>query len=177
MINKLTKDVIPKNVADFRLIDRRVYTEVNKLTEHNRFLRGLFSWLNFKSIGIPYNRNLKRAGGKSKATSLAVITLAIRGIFVFSTFPLRIAGLLGIVTSLMSFGGIIYFIFQYLIFNGLPFSGFGTIVCIMLFFFGIMFILTGILGEYIALIFDEVQARPLYIVEKVHGLNRINDGK
>ena len=171
LINKLTNDVVPKNVADFRLVDRQVYESMNLITEKNRFLRGLFSWLNYKSIGIEYDRNTVRAGGKSKASTLVVISLALRGIFVFSNFPLKIASMLGLITSLSAFIGVIYFIMQYLFLDDFPINGFGTIICIMLFLFGIMFSLIGIVDEYIALIYDEVKGRPLYIVEKTVGLS------
>ena len=170
IINKLTNNVVPKNVADFRLVDRKVYTELNNLTERNRFLRGLFSWLNFDSVGVEYDRKIKRAAGNSKASTIAVLRLALQGIFVFSTFPLRIASLVGITVSILSFLGISYFVFQYIFFSSLPFNGFGTLVCIILFAFGFLFTLIGILGEYIALIYDEVQGRPIYIVEKKCGL-------
>jgi dolichol-phosphate mannosyltransferase len=171
LINKLTNNVIPKNVADFRLVDREVYKTMNRITEQNRFLRGLFSWMNYKSVGIEYDRNLKRAGGESKATTLVVIAVALRGIFVFSNFPLKIAGLVGLFTSLTAFAGMLYFAAQYFLFGGLPFSGFGTIICLMLFLFGMMFLFMGIIGEYIALIYDEVKGRPLFIVEKTVGIN------
>ncbi|MEM6812438.1 MAG: glycosyltransferase family 2 protein [Pseudomonadota bacterium] len=169
LINKLTKNGVPKNVADFRLVDRKVYEAMNQITEKNRFLRGLFSWLNYKSIGIPYDRNLKRAAGKSKATTFVVIAVALRAIMIFSNFPLRIAGFVGGATSVFSFLGIIYFSTQYFLFDNLPFNGFGTIICFMLLMFGIMFMMIWIIGEYIALIYDEVKGRPLFLVEEAIG--------
>ena len=170
IINKLTNNVVPKNVADFRLIDRQVYQEINKITEKNRFLRGLFSWLNFKSIGIEYDRNLQRAGGESKASTLVVLALALKGIFSYSNFPLKIASFVGSITAGLSVLGIFYFVLQYLFFDNLPFSGFGTLVCLMLFLFGILFLLIGILGEYVALIYSEVKGRPLFIVDETVGI-------
>jgi len=170
LINKLTNDVVPKNVADFRLVDRQVYREINRITEKNRFLRGLFSWLNYKSIGIEYDRNLRRAGGQSKAQTFVVLALAFKGIFSYSTFPLKLASIIGAVTSGVSLLAIIYFAIQYLFFDNLPFSGFGTIICAMFLLFGLMFLLIGILGEYIALIYTEVKGRPLFIVDETVGI-------
>jgi glycosyltransferase involved in cell wall biosynthesis len=171
LINKLTNNVVPKNVADFRLVDKRVYREINNITEQNKFLRGLFAWLNHKSIGIEYDRNLKRAGGSSKAHTFATIALALRGIFSYSNFPLRISSFLGLVTSSISFLGIIYFVVQYAVFhNNPPFNGFGTIICLILLLFGVMFLLIGLLGEYVGLIYSEVKGRPLFIVDQLVGI-------
>jgi glycosyltransferase involved in cell wall biosynthesis len=175
IINKLTKNVIPKNVADFRLVDQQVYREINHIAEKNRFLRGLFSWLNYDSIGINYDRNSKRAGGKSKAHTLLALSVAFKGIFSYSNFPLRIASIIGAATSMMSFCGIIYLVAQFMLFHNFPFKGFGTIICTILLLFGILFLLIGILGEYIALIYTEVKGRPLYIVDKVVGFNDKKD--
>lgn len=172
LINKLTNNVVPKNVADFRLVDRQVYQEINAITEKNRFLRGLFSWLNYKSVGIPYDRNLQRAGGESKASTLVVLALALKGIFSYSNFPLKIASILGGMTSALSFLAILYFLMQYLFFDNFPFSGFGTIMLAMLFLFSILFLLIGILGEYVALIYSEVKGRPLFIVDELVGITK-----
>lgn len=169
LINKLTDNIIPKNVADFRLVDRQVYEQINRITEQNRFLRGLFSWVNFKSMGIPYDRR-NRSGGKSKASTFVVLALALKGIFSYSNFPLKIASIMGSVTSGLSFLAVFYFALQYLFFDNLPFSGFATIVCLILFMFGLIFFFLGILGEYVALIYSEVKGRPLFIVDETLGL-------
>ena len=168
VINLLTGGIVPKYVSEFRLVDKQVYQEINKLPEKNRFTRALFAWSGFKSIGVEYQRTT-RAGGVSKAHTLTVLTLALRGIFSFSLIPLRLATVLGVITSFISFLGIVNFIVQYFIFGQSPFHGFSTIVCLMLMLFGIMFILIGILGEYVGLIYEEVKARPVYIVEQLIG--------
>ena len=168
IINKLTKNIIPRYVADFRLVDKQVYREINQFPEKNRFLRGLFAWSGFKSIGIEYER-ATRFGGTSKASTIAVLALALRGIFSFSHFPLRLSTILGAITSTLSFVGIFYFIIQYIFFK-YPFQGFGTIVCLMLLLFGILFLLIGILGEYMGLVYEEVKSRPVYIVDELVGI-------
>jgi glycosyltransferase involved in cell wall biosynthesis len=166
IVNKLTNNLIPKNVSDFRLMDKQMYQEVNALSERNRFLRGMIASLGFKSIGIPYDRSSERAGGISKASTLLVLNLALRGIFAFTTAPLKIASILGIITSIVSFFGIVFFSIQYLFFETTKFAGFGTIICAILLLFGIVFIMLGIMGEYVGLIYNEVKKRPIFIVEE-----------
>ena len=176
LINKLTNDVVPKNVSDFRLIDKQVCREINGMSERNKFLRAMFAWLNYKSIGIPYDRNTVRAGGVSKAYTFMVISYAFKGIFSYSNIPLRVASFLGIITSSVSFLGILYFALQYTLFmNHPPFNGFGTIICLILLLFGIMFLLIGMLGEYIGLIYNEVRGRPLFVVDQLVGMEGKKD--
>ena len=166
MINKMTDGVIPKYVSDFRLVDRALYEEVNKFPEKNRFLRGLFAWAGFKSIGVEFDRQ-KRFAGASKAYNLAVLKLASIGIVAFSYFPLRMITLIGVVLSAISFLALLILSYKFT-FYGVPFHGFGTIICLMLLLFGFLFIILGVIGEYIAMIFDEVKARPSYIIaEKI----------
>lgn len=171
IIGKLTKNMIPKNASDFRLVDKKVYQEINNISEKTRFLRALFAWTNFKSIGIDYNRNDKRAGGHSKAYTLDVIALALKSIFSYSNFPLKLASIIGGVTSVISFGSLIYFAIAHFGLSNSQFKGFEVIICAMLFLFSILFLLIGILGEYLALIYTEIKSRPLYIVEETIGFN------
>ncbi len=172
LINKLTKNIIPKNISDYRLIDKSVYEVFNSIKERNKFLRALFAWMGFKSIGIEYKR-VNRAGGKSKASTLHVLALATRGIFSYSVVPLRIASVIGLTTSVLSFLGIMFFVTQYLFFGKFPpFAGFGTIICVILLMFGILFFLIGIVGEYIGMIYDEVKGRPQFIVDELIGIEK-----
>jgi dolichol-phosphate mannosyltransferase len=98
-----------------------------------------------------------------------VLNLAMRAIFSFSNIPLRLSMVLGFVLSGLSFLGMIYFIARILVFGWLPFDGFGTIVCMNLFLFGMIFIILGIMSEYIGMIFREVKARPVFVVDKALG--------
>ncbi|MBT7895400.1 MAG: glycosyltransferase family 2 protein [Flavobacteriales bacterium] len=168
----LTKGAIPKNVGDFRLIDKQVYQCFNQLPERNRFSRGLFPWLGFKGIGIKYDRKTTRTPRKMLGQSylFAVLSLALKGVFSFSHFPLKIASIIGALLSITAFSGVIYFIIQHVIFNNSPFQGFGTIICLILLLFGFLFFLIGILGEYIGLIHNEVRGRPIYILDKLVGI-------
>jgi len=169
LVNKMTNNIIPKYASDYRLVDRKLYEAINKMPEKNRFMRGLFAWAGFKSIGVPFDRE-KRFSGHSKAYSLAVFKLAALSIMAFSHFPLRIATVLGIALSSTSFISLLLLIYKF-IFYGVPFAGFGTIVCLMLMLFGFLFIILGVIGEYIGMIFDETKARPVTIVEEKVGFN------
>lgn len=165
LINKLTNKLVPVGVSDFRLIDKNVIEAVKKLTEVNRFYRGFFAWVGFKSIGVEFKRQ-ERYSGKSHAKTIPVLNFALRGIFSFSTKPLRISVYLTIITSLSSF--LILFVQIYKWINqGVPFDGFGTIAGILLLFVSIIFLILSIISEYISLIYEETKNRPHYIVEKI----------
>jgi dolichol-phosphate mannosyltransferase len=165
--NKLTDGRIPKNASDFRLVDKKVYLAIKSMTERNRFVRGLFAWVGFRSIGIPMERPA-RFGGVSNAHTLKVIDLAFKGIFAHSYKPLRLITIFGIVLSAISFLTIIPLAAIWVI-SGVPFAGFGTIVSLFLFVLGILSLMIGILSEYIGLIYEEVKARPNYVVSEFLG--------
>lgn len=168
LIGKLTDNLVPRYVADYRLIDRKLYSTVNTMEERTRMLRGMVAWAGFKSHGIVYDRGT-RAGGLSKAYTKHVLQLAIRGILAFSVVPLRMATALGILLSIGSFIAICVLTVKFLFF-GVPFPGFGSIICLMLLLFGFLFTILGIISEYIGMIFSEVKARPNFIVEEAIGL-------
>lgn len=165
LINSLTNKLVPIGVSDYRLIDKKVIDAVRKLTEVNRFYRGFFAWVGFKSIGVEFERQ-ERFSGKSHAKTIPVLNFALKGIFSFSTKPLRISVYLTIITSFISF--FILFIQVYKWFSqGVPFDGFGTITGIILLFVSIIFLILSIISEYISLIYEETKSRPHYIVEKI----------
>lgn len=169
VIHKLTDKTIPKNASDFRLIDKKVYITVNKMDERNKFLRGIIAWTGFKQIGIPYERP-PRYAGESKANFSDVLNVAMNGIFSFSYFPLKIATILGFVVSISSFILLLIEIGLFLKY-GRVVPGFTTIIVAILFLFGMLFFILGIIGEYIARIYDEVKQRPNYIVKNEIGFN------
>jgi dolichol-phosphate mannosyltransferase len=162
--DKLTDGRIPKNASDFRLVDRKVYEAVKGMTERNRFVRGLFAWAGFNSIGVPMERP-PRFGGVSNAHTLKVLDLAFKGIFAHSYKPLRLITVFGFALSGLSFISIIPLFFLWLFF-GVPFAGFGTLVGLFLLIFGIVSLMLGILSEYVGLIYEEVKARPNYVVSE-----------
>lgn len=168
LISKLAGGMIPKNVSDFRLVDKKVYNTINTMQERNRFVRGLFAWVGFKSIGIEFEKP-QRFAGVTNADTLKVIDLAVKGIFAHSYIPLKLITIMGLVMSFVSFIILIALVVKW-IFLGVPFKGFGSIMTAILLLFGFLFTLLGIIGEYIGLIYEEVKSRPNYIVSDKHGL-------
>jgi dolichol-phosphate mannosyltransferase len=169
VIHRLTDKAIPENASDFRLIDKKVYSIVNKMDERNKFLRGIIAWTGFKQIGIPFERP-PRYAGESKANFFEALKVAMNGLFSFSYFPLRAASVLGMAVSASAFiMGIIeiYLFLRY----GRAVRGFTTTIIVILFLFGTLFFILGIIGEYIARIYDEVKQRPNYIVKNEIGFN------
>jgi glycosyltransferase involved in cell wall biosynthesis len=159
---KLSDNRIPKNASDFRLMDRKVYEAVRSMEERNRFVRGLVAWAGFKAIGIPMERP-ERFGGHSNAHSFGVVDLALKGIFAHSFVPLRVISLFGIAISLAAILGFLISATLWVT-RGVPFSGFGTIVSVVLLLFGTLAFMLGILSEYVGLIYEEVKQRPNFVV-------------
>jgi polyisoprenyl-phosphate glycosyltransferase len=167
--NGLTNGMVPKNVSDFRLIDRKVYETINSIHERNRFIRGLFAWVGYKSIGIEHER-AERFAGVSGAHTFKVIELALKGILAHSYVPLKLITVLGITISALSFFLLVWTIVKAIVW-GVPFAGYGTIMTVMFLMFGILFTMLGIVAEYIGLIYEEVKNRPNYVVSKVIGID------
>jgi glycosyltransferase involved in cell wall biosynthesis len=170
LMAKMAKIDIPNNAGDFRLLDRKVVTTLNLLKEHSRFMKGLYAWVGFKKIAVPYNVQ-ERASGKSSWGFVKLTELAITGITSFSNVPLRIWGLIGFIISLISLFYALYIIGVTLLY-GTDLPGFPTLAAAVMFFGGIQLLSIGILGEYIARIFSEVKSRPNYIIEFEHGFKK-----
>jgi dolichol-phosphate mannosyltransferase len=168
LAGKLTNDRITKNASDFRLVDRKVYEAVRSMDERNRFVRGLFSWVGFKSIGIPMVR-LPRFAGESKAYSFGVIDLAFKGIFAHSYMPLRLITLSGFLLSAIAAITVCVLTVQAVV-KGVPFPGFGSLICVMLIGFGVITMFLGVVGEYLGLIYEEVKQRPNFVITKRVGV-------
>ena len=156
---------IPPDAGDFRLMDRQVVNALLSLPERNRFMKGIYAWVGYKSIGIPYIP-LPRSHGESAYSKLKLIQLAWTGITSFSVMPLRIASALGASLAFIAFIYGIYVVIDRLFFaESVP--GWPTVVASMMFFAGVQLLFIGILGEYLARIYDEVKGRPSYIVAEV----------
>jgi dolichol-phosphate mannosyltransferase len=173
IIFRLSNHMIPENASDFRLIDRKVYTIINSLKEKNKFLRGLVVWTGFKQRGIPFERQ-PRFAGESKADFKTVWNVAMNGIFSFSYFPLKIATFMGFLLSTLSFVMALFEIYLYLTF-GREVPGFTTLILVILFCFGMIFLMFGIMGTYIERIYDEVKQRPNYIVNNEIGFGPLSE--
>ena len=164
----LTGNRFPQNASDFRLVDKKVYLEVRKLEERNRFVRGLFGWVGFRSIGITANRP-PRFAGSSGAHTLKVIDLAFKGIFAHSYIPLKLITISGLALSLIAFISIPALLLLWVLI-GVPFAGFGTLVSVLLLAFGLLALMLGLIAEYVGLIYEEVKQRPNFIVAEAQGL-------
>ena len=169
-LRMLTDVDIPVDVGDFRLIDRKVCDAMTGIKEKNRFIRGLVSWLGFRQTSVEYIR-LERFAGKTKYPFCKMINFALDAVVSFSRKPLRIASFLGFLTSFAGFGYFLYVIYLKL-FTDSTVEGWSSIISINLIFFGIIFIILGIMGEYIGRIYDESKDRPLYVVKSSIGLGR-----
>jgi dolichol-phosphate mannosyltransferase len=164
-LNRLSDTQISENTADFRLISRKIATIFQtQIRERNMFLRGLFAWVGFKATTIPFRAEIRMAG-KSKYSFGRMIRLGIDGILSFSRRPLRAATVVGLVMAGFGFLLALVTTVQYFYDGSFP-PGWTTLLILITIFSGTQLIFMGILGEYIAAIFDEVKARPHYIVEE-----------
>ena len=163
---------IPKNSSDFRLVSRAAYSAFNALPERVRFLRTTWAWLGFKSVGIEYERP-PRVAGVSSFAPFVTAPYAFRAILGSSFKLLRIIPLVGILTSLIAILLLIGLSVSWIV-SGVPFSGFGSIVGLILLVFGILMFFLGILSEYVSIVFDEVRHRPNFIVESTMGFEEPN---
>lgn len=162
-----TNVTIPPNAGDFRLLDRCVIDSLNSCKERSRFMKGLYAWVGFNSVAVPFDVQ-ERATGKSSWPFLKLTKLGVTGIISFSDLPLQVWGAVGLVISAISFAYGLYIVFKTLIF-GVDVPGYATLVTAIMFFGGIQLLSIGILGEYIARIFHEVKNRPIYIIDKKIG--------
>jgi dolichol-phosphate mannosyltransferase len=158
---------LPLDAGDFALLSRRVVEQLRRLPEHHRYLRGLRSWVGFRQIGIPVDR-AERHSGESKYSLRKLLELASDGIFAFSIVPLRAAILSGAMAVALSVLFALYSIYAKLFLNRSP-QGFTALVLLITFLSGILLFFMGIIGEYIGRLYEEVKARPLYIIGKTVG--------
>lgn len=164
-LNALSDVEIPKDTGDFRLIDRKIIDVVNDLPEHNKFLRGLFSWVGFKQVPYEYERQ-ERIAGKTKYPLKKMVKLATDGIISFSTKPLKLVGGLGIITIIISIIILIYSLVSYAFRLNQLSPGWTSIMVAITLFSGVQLLSIWIMSEYIARIYDETKNRPEYIINK-----------
>lgn len=165
LINRISDVPINENAADFRLVSRRVLALFrSEIREHNQFLRGLFSWVGFRSTGVRFRAG-ERQGGSTKYSLGRMTRFAMHGIVSFSKRPLQAAVALGFLFALLGFLFAVVTFFQYFLYASLP-SGWTTLAILISSFSGVQLIFLGIIGEYIGAIFDEVKKRPHYLVDE-----------
>jgi glycosyltransferase involved in cell wall biosynthesis len=167
LVNASDRFVVPKDAGDFRLMDRKVVNALMSLPERSRFMKGLYAWVGFRSVALPYTP-APRAEGTTTFNARRLLSLAIDGLTAFTTWPLRMVSVVGLLLALPAFAYGAYVIVDYLLFGNAA-SGWATIVVSLMFFIGIQMISTGIVGEYVARIYEEVKGRPLYVVRSAHG--------
>ncbi len=167
LLRRITDVEIPVNTGDFRLIDRQVLLTMRRLREKHRFMRGLSSWVGFRQTGIEYQR-AERFAGDTKYPLSKMLRLTLDAITSFSYIPLRLSTYFGFFLAFVSLLGIVVTTVLRLSGNNAFFGQASTLVAV-LFLGGIQLIFLGIIGEYLARIYDDVKARPLYVVSKLHG--------
>lgn len=161
----LTGGMLPELVSDFRLLTRRTYKSISQMRESHRFLRGLGAWVGFRTTYIELERPPRFAGQSSwlRSSLLSVVTYALKSIFSHSARPLMWVSGLGLMLSVLSVGGTVVMSITW-IFGTVPFAGFGTIVALISLGFSLTMLCIGVLAQYLALVYDEVKQRPIYII-------------
>jgi glycosyltransferase involved in cell wall biosynthesis len=163
VVNAFSQLRIPPDAGDFRLLDRRVVAALNALPERNRFMKGLYAWVGFRTEFLPYTPKA-RAGGRSTFSVGRLAHLAFTGVTSFSNLPLRIWSGIGGVVALMALVYGSWIVIEHLLY-GHPIPGWPTVVAGLMFFSGVQLLSIGIMGEYVGRIFDEVKQRPVYLIE------------
>ncbi len=164
-LNVLSDIEIPRDTGDFRLVDKEAIDVINSLPEHNKFLRGLWSWTGFKQVPFEYERE-KRFAGKTKYPFRKMMKLAQDGIIGFSTKPLKIVGALGFISIIISIVILIYSLISYIFkLNNLE-PGWTSIMVTVTLFSGVQLVSLWVISEYIGRIYDESKSRPQYIINK-----------
>ncbi len=162
VLNHLARLDLPDGIADFRCMSRAVVDALGSMPERSRFLRGMTRWVGFRQTVVPYDR-ASRGGGRSKYTMRAMLHLALDGVVSFSTLPLRLASVLGLIVSLIGavYGGIT--VIQQLI-GDVPVPGYTSLLVAVLILGGVQLACIGIIGEYLGRVYEESKARPLFLV-------------
>ena len=163
ILDKISSIEIQRDTGDFRLLDRRTVEALKTLRESNRYTKGMFSWVGFKKKEITYKRD-PRAAGETKWNYFKLFNLAIEGITSFTTSPLRISFIFGLLISSISFFWILYLLIRPLF--GVPTGGgYSSLMSVILFLGGVQLLAIGIIGEYIGRIFVETKNRPVYLIQ------------
>jgi polyisoprenyl-phosphate glycosyltransferase len=175
LFQALSRTHLPDGAGDFRLLDRQAIDAMNRLGERERFNKGLYSWIGYRSIGVPYEV-AERAHGTAKWSPRRLFHFAMDGILSFSTVPLRIWSYLGLLISLAAFTYALYFLIWTLVF-GVDLPGFPSLIISIMMLSGVQLISLGVLGEYVGRIYEEVKGRPLYLVAETVGLKPQASGR
>ena len=170
VFNRVSDLGIPESAGDFRLMDRQVVEALKRLPERNRFMKGLFAWVGFRQIGVPYVRP-ERAAGTSSWGYVKLMRFALDGITSFSTAPLRVwtvLGLVGAVGAVIAAAGLVVRV----LIVGREVPGYASLMVVMLLGFAVQMLAFGVLGEYVGRLYQEVKGRPIYVVRAKVGFDR-----
>ena len=167
IINRLSDTSIPVDTGDFRLMDRKVVDVLLDMPERGRFLRGMVSWIGFKQIALPYERDVRHAG-RTKYSLLRMIRFAMDGILSFSVVPLRLASFTGLMAIWLALAGIVMAVIVrvFRLYDLRLGRGWASLFVAVLFMGGVQLLTLGVMGEYLGRIYTEVKRRPLYAVEE-----------
>jgi len=166
ILQKSTNIPIQIDTGDFRLLDRRCVEALKQIRESQRYTKGMFSWIGYKKKEITYNRD-PRIAGESKWNYIKLFNFAIDGITSFTTAPLRISSILGVIVSFIAFVFIVIIVIETALF-GNSVAGYPSLMAVVLFLGGVQLLSLGVIGEYIGRIFNETKGRPLYFIEEYH---------
>jgi glycosyltransferase involved in cell wall biosynthesis len=169
VMGALSATPVPRDVGDFRLLSRRAVLALRRLPERQRFMKGLFGWIGFRQIGIPYDR-APRAAGRTSWNYWRLWNFALEGITSFSAAPLKLATYVGLTTSIFAFGYGVVVIGKTLLF-GESVRGYPSLMVVMLFLGGMQLLALGMIGEYLGRLYLESKQRPLYLVDEAVGLS------
>lgn len=169
LFNRLSDFPIPESTGDFRLMDRAVVAALARLPERNRFMKGLFAWVGFRQVGVPYVRPA-RAAGATSWRYFGLIRFAIDGLTAFTTVPLKVWTGVGVLAAFLALGFAAVIIAEVLI-SGRSVPGYASLMVVILFGFALQMIALGVLGEYIGRMYQEVKGRPIYLVRERIGFD------
>ncbi len=170
VFNRVSDLEIPESAGDFRLMDRQVVDALKLLPERNRFMKGLFAWVGFRQVGVPYVRP-ERAAGTTSMGYLRLFRFALDGITSFSTAPLRVWTVLGLASAMVATIAALALIGRVLIF-GREVPGYASLMVVILLSFAVQMMAFGVLGEYVGRLYQEVKGRPIYVVRARIGFDR-----
>ncbi|MES5815547.1 glycosyltransferase family 2 protein [Pseudoxanthomonas sp. Soil82] len=166
LIGRLSPTPVPADTGDYRLLSPRALAALRQLRERHRFMKGLFGWIGFRRVALPYRRS-PRLAGRSKFGLWRLWNFALEGITSFSTAPLRVATYIGLLTALAAFVGGVAIMAKTLVW-GDRVAGWPTMMVVILFLGGVQLIALGLIGEYLGRLYDEAKQRPLYLVDAWH---------
>jgi len=170
VFEKLSEVQMPREVGDFRLLDRKVVDAINAMPERTRFMKGIFAWVGFRQVGIPYTQE-ERQFGETSFNLVRLLRFAFDGLVAFSDMPLRMWTVIGAVVSGFAFLYIAVRLVRTLLY-GIDVPGYESIIVTILFLGGVQLITLGIIGHYLGRVFNEVKGRPLYIVRERLGVKK-----